>query len=56
MVRGLHDVATFSGETQGFERSPVGNIRSRAAGNRRAQDIHPKDSDLVVDSENFRVI
>jgi hypothetical protein len=56
MVRGLHHAETFSAKTQAPERSPVGKISSQAAGNRRAQDIHPKDSDLVVDSEKFRVI
>jgi len=56
MVRGLDHVTTFSGETQVSERSAAGKFRSQTASNRRAQDIHPKDSDLVVDSENFRVI
>jgi hypothetical protein len=45
-----------SGKTQAAGGLPVGKIRSQAAGNRRTQFIHPKDSDLVVDSEKFRVI
>jgi hypothetical protein len=55
-VRGSHCSSTISAGTQGGARSFVGKIRGRLAQNRRALNIHPKDSDLVVDPEKFRVI
>jgi hypothetical protein len=54
--RGLHGPSTASAGTQGGACSFVGRIRGQRAQNRRALNNHPKDSDLVVDSEKFRVI
>jgi hypothetical protein len=55
-VRGSHSPTTTSAGTQGGGLSFVGKIRGLRAQNRRALRFHPKDSDLVVDPEKFRVI
>lgn len=55
-ARGPHSPSTTSAGTQGEALCFVGKIRGQRAQNRRALRFHPKDSDLVVDPEKFRVI
>jgi len=54
--RGPHGSSIASAGPQCGARSFVGRIRGQRAQNRRALNNHPKDSDLVVDPEKFRVI
>jgi hypothetical protein len=56
MDRSLDAGATKSAKTPCCGGSPVGKFRSLPAVNNRMWCVHPKDSDLVVDSEKFRVI
>jgi hypothetical protein len=56
MARRVHRATTIGAQIQGDEGSLVGKIRALPAGNRRMRCVHPKDSDLVVDSLKFRVI